>query len=121
MASGTGLVSAVYSLSNPDQVNKTMPPKDFLSEVPAAVELSVPSTIEYKGYIIRASPYMLLDPKGWSLNIHVEKHSDDGIVSRNFYASNIFNSKDDAVKNCLFFGKKIIDGRYPNLNVSGMN
>jgi len=83
-------------------------------------EKKLPEEICYKGYIIKPSPYELADDKGWTLNTNIQKHSSEGIVMRNFFAKNIYKTREEAVKNCFIFGRQIIDGKYENLTVTDL-
>ena len=82
--------------------------------------VAFPEKIHYKGFDIEAAPYHLSESNGWSLNIFIYRHSADGVVSRNFYARNIFDTLDEAMRNGYIFGKKIIDGEIPNLRVEDL-
>lgn len=73
-----------------------------------------PDRMRYKDFEIEASPYQLADSKKWTININMWKHSLEGSVCTPYNAKNTYDSKDEAMKNCFIFGKKIIDGEIPN-------
>lgn len=74
--------------------------------------------IMYKGYIIEASPDELPDSNEWSVNIYIEKDKGFGSKCRNFSAKDTYKTKEETIKNCLIFGRQIIDGKYKNLTVA---
>jgi len=80
----------------------------------------VPDKIEYNGYEIEACPYQLAESKEWSLNIYIWKDHGSNIVSRNFSARNTFPTREEALKHCLRFGQRIIEGEIENCSVEGM-
>ena len=79
-----------------------------------------PDMIEYNGYEIEASPYQLADSGSWTTNINIWKHKGAQSVLRNFSASNVYPTKEEAVKHCFDFGMKIIDGKIENLTAEGI-
>ncbi len=106
--------------------------------------------LEYGGFIILALPYQLGDDNRWTLNIQIELHTGDRVVSRSFStidtfetrdeALNIqielhtadrvvsrpfstidtFETRDEAISHCFQFGRRIIDGSEPGLSVVDM-
>lgn len=76
--------------------------------------------VMYKGYKIESLPYQLADSKEWAINIYIWLDKDGNLISRNFTAKNTYSSREEAIKNCIIFGRKIIDGEYDNLSVKGM-
>ena len=76
--------------------------------------------IEYKGYIIHATPYQLAKDKSWTINIHIKRHTGSGVNDKNFSAANTFPTKTEAIKHCLRFGKQIIDGKVKDCTVDDL-
>ena len=56
------------------------------------------SRIEYKGYIIHATPYQLTEDKCWTINIHIKRHTGSGVNDKNFSAANTFPTKNRIAK-----------------------
>jgi hypothetical protein len=76
--------------------------------------------LEYGGFIILALPYQLEDDNRWTLNIRIEIHTGDRVVSRSFSTIDTFETRDEAVSYCFQFGRRIIDGSEPGLSVVDM-
>ncbi len=76
--------------------------------------------LEYGGFIILAVPYQLEDDNRWTLNIWIEIHTGDRVVSRPFSTIDTVETRDEAVSHCFQFGRRIIDGSEPGLSVVGM-
>lgn len=74
-------------------------------------------SVPYKGYTIDAAPYKLADSKGWSINIYIRRDTGDSINTANFSAANIFETEEEAIKHCIDFGCRIIDGEIENCSV----
>jgi hypothetical protein len=66
-------------------------------------------TTNYEGYEIVAKPNQLTNGT-WSLNIVIVEHRGDQTNTKPFSASNTFQSQEEAIQQCLEFGKRIIDG-----------
>ena len=76
--------------------------------------------LEYGGFIILAVPYQLGDDNRWTLNIWIEIHTGDRVVSRPFSTLDTFETREEAVSHGFQFGRRIIDGSEPGLSVVGM-
>ncbi len=76
--------------------------------------------LEYGGFIILAVPYQLGDDNRWTLNIWIEIHTGDRVVSRPFSTLDTFETREGAVSHGFQFGRRIIDGGEPGLSVVGM-
>ena len=79
-----------------------------------------PDIIEYNGYEIQASPYQLAESKNWTINIYIFKHRGSYVASKNFSLANSYPSREEAVRYCFDFGKKIIDDRIKDFSVGGL-
>ena len=71
----------------------------------------------YKGYLITASPQMLVESEKWTTNIHIMKDNGSHVTDRGFSASNQWNSEKEAIDYCINFGMQIIDGKYPDMKL----
>ena len=78
------------------------------------------SRIEYKGYIIHATPYQLAEDKKWSINLHIERHTGPDVADRNFSAANTFPTESEAIQHCFRFGKQIIDEKVKGCSVDDL-
>ncbi len=75
--------------------------------------------VEYKGYVIQAAPFPL-ENNHWKINLYIEKHDDQRVKSRHFFAADKYPTRDEAVGHCLNFGQQIINGEVEGLSVSGL-
>ena len=67
-------------------------------------------SIEYNGHTIASATRLSADPAGWTLEVHIT--SDDvGTRGRRCHAPNTYETQEAAVKHCLAFGRKIVDGK----------
>jgi hypothetical protein len=71
--------------------------------------------IEYKGFIIEAHPQQLVDTGWWTTYGQIYRHSGSRTFSTDFYASPTYKTREEAIIGCLEFGKRIIDGEFPDL------
>ena len=76
--------------------------------------------LEYGGFIILAVPYQRADDNRWTLNLQIELHTGDRVVSRSFSTIDTFETREEAVGHCFQFGRRIIDGAEPGLSVLDM-
>jgi hypothetical protein len=74
----------------------------------------------YKGYVIKATPYQLKESKKWTVNITIEHHTGERINFKNFSAANTFETKEEAIKHCINFGRRIIDGKIEDCTVDDL-
>ena len=78
------------------------------------------STMEYKGYEIRAVPYQLADSGDWTLDILIVRDTGQEIKHRKFSGSNRYKTNSEAVQHCFNFGKQIIDGKGEDCTVADL-
>ena len=69
---------------------------------------------QYKGFVIEADPE-LLETGRWSTFVEIHRHSGSRVSSRVFRESPTYETREEAVTGCLEFGKRIIDGEFPDL------
>jgi hypothetical protein len=69
---------------------------------------------QYKGFVIEADPE-LLETGQWSTFVEIHRHSGSRVSSRVFRESPTYETREEAVTGCLEFGKRIIDGEFPDL------
>lgn len=74
----------------------------------------------YKGYEINAVPDQLADSEEWTVNIVILKHRSDQVASRQFNASNMFKTRQEAIQHCFNYGQQIIDGKSENCTVADL-
>lgn len=67
--------------------------------------------IEYKGYRINACPKQLVKSEEWTVSIVIETHHGNHVNTRNFSASNTFATREEGIKHCFEFGRRIIDNK----------
>ncbi len=76
--------------------------------------------VYHEGFRIHAAPYKLADSGEWTLNIYIELDKLSKIVTRHFFASDSFKSREEAITHCFNFGKRIIDGQAEGLSVQDL-
>lgn len=76
---------------------------------------------EYKGYIIDADPLRLQEPGMWTMNLGIERHTDDAVHRKPFQGrKEKCQDETEAVRRCLVYGRAIIDGKIQNCSVSDL-
>ena len=70
--------------------------------------------VRYKGFIIEADPEFL-ETGQWSTFVEIHRHSGSRVSSRVFREYPTYKTREEAVTGCLEFGKRIIDGEFPDL------
>jgi hypothetical protein len=73
--------------------------------------------VAYKGFEISPVPKPCPENQ-WELGVTIIKHHDPReTLEKLFTGSRRFNSKDEAEKYGIEYGKQIIDGKYPDLTL----
>ncbi len=75
--------------------------------------------IIYKGYTIECDLQELADGR-WSFETIIYKDKSYGVVDKIFPAESIYKTKEEAIKNCINFGKQIVDGEIDGYNVNDL-
>jgi len=78
-----------------------------------------PDRIRYKNFEIEAIPYPIVGKK-WTLSVSIWRHKGSESISRPFSGSNVYDSKNEAIKNCIDFGVQIIDGKIKDISVDDL-
>lgn len=78
------------------------------------------TSIEYKGYEIRAVPYQLAESGEWTVDILIVKDTGTQVKHRKFSAGNRYKTRDEAAQHCLNFGQQIIDGKVQSCTVGDL-
>ncbi len=65
--------------------------------------------VEYKGYIIQASPYRLADEERWIINGYIEDHQGDKIIITKFFAADTYPTREEAVDHSINCGRQFVD------------
>ena len=76
--------------------------------------------VRYKGFEIEATPYHLADADLWTTHIYIWKHQGDGPRNKEFFSDDPFGDREEAIKNCLEFGKQIINGQFNGYSVKDL-
>ena len=91
-----------------------------------SVKLAIAGKIEaavrrivYKDYEVHAAS-LLLSSGEWSLEVHITSKRDDEIQTKPFKGSDTFFSEVEAIRHCLDFGKRIIDGEVEDCSVEDL-
>ena len=67
--------------------------------------------ISYKGYDVSPAPRELADAGEWSLEVYISGEEDGRPRTMQFFASNTFPTKEQAIQHCHDFARRIIDRR----------
>jgi len=67
--------------------------------------------ISYKGYDISPAPRELADAGEWSLEVYISGEEDGRLRTMQFFATNTFPTKEQAIQHCHDFARRIIDRR----------
>ncbi len=93
---------------------------------PESVKLAVAGKIEaavrrivHKAYEVHAAS-LLLSSGEWSLEVHITAQRDEEIQTKPFTGSDTFFSEVEAIRHCLDFGKRIIDGEVEDCSVEDL-
>ena len=82
------------------------------------IEAAIRRTL-YKNYEVHAASLLL--PSGeWSLEVHITAQRDEEIQTKPFTGSDTFFSEVEAIRHCLDFGKRIIDGEVEDCSVEDL-
>jgi len=80
------------------------------------------ATIRYKGFELSPAPYQLHDTGKWEVRITITRHHDarGETLEKQFSASNTIETKEDAERHALEFGKQIINGEHETFSVDDL-
>ncbi len=80
------------------------------------------TTIDHEGFEISPATQQLADSGEWTLRVSIVKHRDpQGVTNQKFFdGKNTFQSKEEAEQRSIEFGKKIINGEQPGLNINDL-
>ncbi len=103
-------------------VSFSTPPGSSTESVKLAVAGKIEAAvrrISYKDYEVHAASLLL--PSGeWSLEVHITAQRGDEIQTKPFTGSDTFFSEVKAIRHCLDFGKRIIDGEVEDCSVEDL-
>jgi len=68
------------------------------------------NAIEYNGHMIEPTTRAKGDPSEWTLEVRITPAGRED-EARRCRAPNMYPSKDEALANCIEFGRQIIDGK----------
>jgi len=77
-------------------------------------------TLNYKGFDITPSSRQRTVSGEWSVRVCITNHTGGDVNKRFFDAPKAFSGKDEAEKQSVIFGKKIVDGEVPGYSVEGL-
>ena len=72
-------------------------------------------SIDYRGFTVRAKP-ILLESGEWNTAVQIKR---DGTV-KPFHADDTWESEEEAVRQSLWFGMRIIDGEIREFNAGDL-
>jgi hypothetical protein len=78
------------------------------------------STVSYKGFSITADPHQHPDSKEWNINISIGRNTGAHVGNKPFSTGDFFKTKEEAIQQCIGFGRRIIDGEFDNFAVSDL-
>jgi hypothetical protein len=71
---------------------------------------TIPREVRYEGFMLQARPLPLREG-GWTTEVRISRNN----VVVPFTASNMWDTEDQAVIQCLEFGKRVVDGEVPTI------
>ena len=78
-------------------------------------------TVMYKEYGISPVAYRLAESKEWAIQVVISRDLGYKIGHRPFSSpGNTFKTKEEALKQSIIFGKRIIDGEVENFSVADL-
>ena len=83
-------------------------------------EVQMP-TLNYKGFDISPASQQRTVSGEWSVRVCITNHTGGSVDKRFFDAPKAFSGKDEAEKQSVIFGKKIVDGEVPGYSVEGLH
>ncbi len=92
-------------------------------QVPTELESredTLADAVSYMGYLIEPASHRLTDSGEWTIEITICRDTGRQIKMRGFSAAGTFKMKDEAIQNCIDFGRQIIDRRFPDCTVSDL-
>lgn len=102
-------------------ISFSTPPGSTAESVKLAVAGKIEAAvrrISHQGYEVHAASLLL--PSGeWSLEVHIISQQGEEIRTKPFKGSDTFFSEVEAIRHCLDFGKRIIDGEVEDCSVEG--
>lgn len=76
-------------------------------------------SLQYRGFVIQASPEKLVDGT-WTLRYFVQKHRSGSVVDRLFEGETYFKTRAEAIEACFHAGQQVIDGTVPGCTVEDL-
>jgi hypothetical protein len=73
--------------------------------------------LSYKGYLIKASSKKIAESEKWVSELCIGKSFESQVPAREFSSANQWDSEQEAIDNCVMFGKQIVDGEHPELEL----
>jgi len=72
--------------------------------------------VEYKEFLVNPTPQKLATGE-WTIRVEILKNKGASLASTYYLAGNKYKTREEAKKNCINFGKQIIDRKYPKLSL----
>ncbi len=72
-------------------------------------------SVDYRGFTVRAKP-ILLESGEWNTAVQIKRDS----TAKLFYATDTSKSEEEAVRQSLWLGMRIIDGEVPEFNAGDL-
>lgn len=83
------------------------------------MEKSTMGGIPYNGYLILPTPLPLAGGE-WGMEVNISKDGSSNVKSRKFRTGERFKTEAEAIKHCIHYAKKIIDGKVEKLSVADL-
>ena len=68
-----------------------------------------PNKVIYRSCEIESRSRQLVESGKWTLDIEITHHYGSGVKCQQFSAANTYQTKEEAMQHCFYFGKKMID------------
>jgi hypothetical protein len=77
-------------------------------------------TISHKGYRLTAQPLRRVRDGRWTTRVLIGRDHAGERRENFFYATDTFESRDDAVRESLAFGRRVVDGEVEGVSLAGL-
>jgi len=76
--------------------------------------------MDYKGFVIEAGPYQIVDSGEWTVDFYISHDVGASRNHRKFGGRKTFKTEEEAVQYCFKVGQDIIDGKVSRCSVADL-
>ncbi len=74
--------------------------------------------IDYKGRVISHFPAIKPETQKWTLSVRIRTSQGGNFKWQEFFGNDTYDTKEEAYHHSIEFGKQIIDGKYPEYDLT---